>query len=356
MKVGIVGCGGIGLASAAWMVERGHQVSMWSPRADAPEPLKNGQIQSIGILEADVKVHVVETPEQLVGAVEVILIAVPANGHRAVMDALVPHIRSGQTVIVSAMNSLSSLYLYEDAIRRGITITVASFGTTALTARRVGPAEVRIMVRRDSLGMSCLPRKDFDGALAVCESLFGMDFTQDENALATALTSTNPIAHAPLALFNWTRIERAESWPQFHYMTERVSAVIKLLDAEKIAVARAFGLRVQTIEEHFARSFKTSSDGRLADIASELHAKRGGPPGPTDVNTRFLVEDVPYGLIFTLALSQIAAVPTPATQAIVATASLLLDTDFTVENNLISTLKLTTESIEGLLSRVNAGV
>jgi opine dehydrogenase len=355
MKVGIVGCGGIGLASAAWMVERGHQVSMWSPRTDAPELLRHGQIRCVGVLEATVSVDIVDTPEQLAHSADTLLVAVPANGHQAVMDALIPHLRGGQIVIVSAMNSLSSLYFYEEAVNRGVAITVVSFGTTALTARRVGPAEVRINVWRQSLGMSCLPRNDIDRGVAACRSLYGSDFTKDENALATALTSTNPVAHGPLAIFNWTRIERAEAWPQFHYMTERVSAVIKLLDTEKVAVARAFGLRVQTIEEHFARSFQTSQDSRLSDIAAELHAKRGGPPGPIDVNTRFLAEDVPYGLVFTLALSQIAEIPSPATQAIAATASLLLGTDFSLENSLISKLHLKSESMNGLLARVNAG-
>jgi opine dehydrogenase len=353
MKVGILGCGGIGLASAAFMASRGHEVTVWSPRGLGADALRDQPLQANGVIESTVRVGVAQSAAELAAGADVLLVAVPLNGHRPVMDALLPHLRAGQMVIVSSMGSLSSLYLYEAALARGARISVASFGTTVLTARRQGPAEVRVMTLRTSLGVSCLPRSDQQRALKTCVALFGERFTDDENSLATALTNINPVAHGPLALFNWTRIERAENWPQYHFMTPRVAAVIEQLDAERLAVAGAFGLRVRTIERHFAQSFDTASE-RLADIAAELHAKRGGPPGPTDVGTRFLSEDVPYGLVFTLALSHVAQIPAPATEATAAMAGLVVGADFAAANDLIYALRLPAESVDGLLARVNA--
>lgn len=352
MKVGIVGCGAIALASAAWMVSRGHEVTVWATRGSGAEALRSEELRSTGVLEAAVRVGVAAGAADLSQA-DVLLIAVPVNGHRAVMDVLLPHLRAGQIVIVSSMGSLSSLYLYEAAMARGVAITVASFGTTVLTARRQSNTKVRIMTRRTSLGVSCLPRSGEKQALAICEALFGPGFTHDENALATTLTNINPVAHGPLALFNWTRIERGENWPQYHFMTARVAAVIEQLDAERRAVASAFGLHVRTIERHFAQSFDTQAQ-RLADIAAELHDKRGGPPGPTDVQTRFLSEDVPFGLVFTLALSHVAQIPVPATEATATLAGLVMGEDFSAANDLIFALRLPGESVHGLLKRVNA--
>jgi opine dehydrogenase len=354
LKIGIAGCGAIGLASAAWMAERGHAVRLWSPRDPRPQATVNGALTCNGVLETTVQVTLVDSAMALARDVDVLLIAVPVNGHRAVMDALIPHLRSGLIVIVSSMGSLSSLYLYEAAKARGVAISVASFGTTVLTARRLDLMRVRIMTRRTSLGVSCLPRPDMERVLKTCKVLFGGDFTQDENVLATALTNINPIAHGPLALFNWTRIERAENWPQYHFMTPRVASVIEQLDMERLQVARAFGLQVRTIEQHFARSFDTRS-ARLQEIAEELHAKRGGPPGPTDVATRFLVEDVPYGLVFLQALSHVARVSVPATEATATMAALVTGIDFANDNDLLYPLRLPAESVASLLARVNAG-
>lgn len=46
-------------------------------------------------------------------------------------------------------------------------------------------------------------------------------------------------------------------------------------------------------------------------------------------------------------------VPTPATQTIVETASLITGRDFTAENDLLEPLKLQSASMAGLLARVN---
>lgn len=350
-RVGIIGTGGIGYASAAWLGHAGHQVSIWSPGGQGANALRDQPLASQGVLQASVPVRVADDTRALCEASDVLLIAVPVNGHRAVMDALLPHLRSGQTVIVSSMSSLSALYLYEAARARDADITVAAFGTTVLTARRDGAASVRIMTRRTELGVSALPRARTSDALALCQALFGDVFSVHDNVLASALTNINPAAHGPLALFNWTRIERAENWPQYHYMTPMVAGVIEKLDAERQALARAFGLTVRTIERHFAQSFGTTAE-RLGDIAAELHAKRGGPPGPTDTGTRFLAEDVPYGLVFCAALGALAGVPMPATRTLIDMASLVTGEDYTAGNDLLTPLRLQGETLAGLLARV----
>lgn len=353
MRIGIAGTGGIGLASAAWLAHAGHDVTVWSPGGAGAVALRDSPLQSEGVLQASVRVGVAADARALATASDVLLIAVPVNGHRSVMDRLLPHLRGGQVVIVSSMASLSGLYLFERARQCRVEVAVAAMGTTVLTARRSGPAQVRVMTRRSELGLSVLPRARGDEVLGLCRGLFGDVFVPEANVLASTLVNINPVAHGPLALFNWTRIERGEAWPQYHYMTPRVAHVIERLDAERIALARAFDLKVRTIEEHFAKSFGTTA-AALADIAAQLHAKRGGPPGPTDTATRFLAEDMPFGLAFCEELGRICGIDMPATRTIVQTASLVTGRDLAGDNDLIDALDLRRESVAGLLARVGA--
>ena len=351
-RVGIAGSGAIGLASAAWLCQAGHHVTLWSPRSAAVLALRAAPLHAVGVLDGVVQPSVAESAAELCRAADVIVIAVPANGHKVVMDALLPSLRDGQVVIVSSMASLSALYLFEAAQRSGRHITVASLGTTVFTARRESPTQVRVMTRRQALGVSALPTAHTAAVVAQCSELFGPGLTAHTNTLASALSNINPAAHGPLALFNWTRIERAEAWPQYHYLTPRVAAVIEQLEAERQTLAQAFGLEVSSIEQHFAQSFGTQST-RLADIAAELHTKRGGPPGPTQINTRFFQEDMPYGLVFCATLGRIAGVPMPATQTIIDAASLISGQNFATGNDLLVPLGLAQETVAGLLMRVN---
>lgn len=374
-RVGIVGTGGIGLAMAAWCGNRGWPVAVWSPRGDGAGALRDGPLRATGVLEASVPVTVVDTAAALVAGSDIVVIAVPANGHRTVIDALVPHLQAGQGVFVSATSSLSALYLFELARSRGREVEVAASGTTVLTARRTGPAEVRVLTRRASLGLSILGGKEAgqrqagDAALGIgaasasdagarrrgCRAalvdLFGEVFRPDANLLASTLANTNPIAHAPLALFNWTRIERGEDWPQYHYLTPRVAGVIERLDVERQALAAAFGLAVPGLVRHLSQSFGVP-EAPLAEMAAELHRRRGGPPGPVETDTRYLSEDVPFGLAFLVALGHLGAVALPATEAVVAAADLITGRNAWGDNDLIPALGIERETPGGLLLRV----
>jgi len=350
IKVGIAGVGGIGLACAAWIAERGHDVAVWGPRGGA-QVLQETQLTATGALNATLKITLAPSAQALADHADVVLIAVPANGHRAVMEALLPYLRSGQLVIVSAIGSLSSLYLYEAALVCGKRIGVASFGTTALTARRKTPVEVNIMTRRASVGVSCLPQAMLPDALAICENLFGGVFVVEDNPLVSSLSNTNAVGHVPLALFNWTRIERAEAWPQYHYMTPHVCGVIEKLDAERLAVAQAFGLTLRGVAQHFIRSFQIDAT-ELSVVAAELHKRRGGPPGPTEVDTRYLTEDVPFGLVFQLALARVAGVAVPVTELMIGASDLITGQALSAANDLIAVLGLSDGAVTSLMKRV----
>src|SRR4030095_3786594 len=125
-------------------------------------------------------------PAQVAGF-DVILIAVPANGHRAVMERLAPHPASQHTVGVSGALSLSPPYVSKFVCARGLLPTIACFGTTVLTARKTNETAVSINVLRARLDVAAIPAAHGDRALAVCRTLFGDRFDLAASALAIAL-------------------------------------------------------------------------------------------------------------------------------------------------------------------------
>lgn len=355
MKVAILGSGGIGLASAAWLAHHGHEPVLWSPSGAGTRELAAGEsLRYSGKIEGECRPQVATSAAEAVADADVILVAVPGNGHRTVMEAAAPHIRPGQVVIISSLCSLSALYLSRLLAGRGVEVPIATWGTTVLTARRRSGTEVAIMTVRTSLHVATLPVSQAAVGLETCRTLFGDRFIEQSDVLATSLININPVAHFGLALCNLTRIERGENWPQYHYMTDAVSRLITTLDHERLAVASAFGLKIHPIEEHFHRSFDVPV-GDLADIARTIHARRGGPPGPTTLDTRFVHEDVPYGLVFAEAIGKIAGVDTTVHSAGIKVISAIYGRDFRAENDLLPVLGLEGLSKEELLRRAREG-
>jgi opine dehydrogenase len=216
---------------------------------------------------------------------------------------------------------------------------IASFGTTVLTARKTGDAAVSINVLRARLDVATIPVSRGARAIAICRQLFGDRFDLAASALAIALVNINPVAHAGLALGNLTRIELGEAWPQYRYLTPAVARLIGALDAERRTVAAALGLSVRTIEQHFEQSFDLPCEP-LAEQAALLHARRGGPPGPTSLDTRFVLEDASFGLGFTAAVARIASVPVPLTDACLDVLSALWGRNLAADNDILPALDL----------------
>ena len=357
----MVGAGAIARAYAALLARDGHAVALWSPRgrgaADLPATsstsatwpsARAASLAYSGVAEGTAQVALLDDPA-LLAAADVVIVALPAFVYAAVLPGIARHLRSGQTVFVSGALSLAPLWLAELAAANGQRPLMAAAGTTVATARsRHGG--VAIMTIRTRLAVAALPSSSTAQAAAAMTALFGDRFDTAANVLAVTLTNINPVAHAAMALANVTRIERAENWPQYHYLTPAVARLVEAMDAERRAVAAAFGLTVTTIEQHFQRSFDVPQS-TLAEIAAELHRRRGGPPGPTSLDTRFVLEDVPFGLACNAALARIAGVAVPVTDATIRTLSALYGRDLAGENPLLAALGLPAATRASLLAR-----
>jgi opine dehydrogenase len=151
---------------------------------------------------------------------------------------------------------------------------------------------------------------------ALAEALFGNRWPTVPDALAAAFINGNPIAHAAMALANVTRIEQRESWGQYGLMTPAVCRLIETLGAERDALAARFGHHPPSLVEALHRTNGVPR-GPLHEMTRAIERGSGFIAGPTEMTTRYVTEDVPYGLAFYLALAQAIGQPMPVTDGTV---------------------------------------
>ena len=346
MNIAIAGAGAIARAYAALLARDGHRVTLWSPRGGAADLA--GRVRATGLVEGEFPVEVIVSPDRVADA-DVVLVALPATAYAPAFPRLASRLRSQQSVFVSGALSLAPLWLADLAAAHGAHPQMIASGTTVATSRTVAGG-VSVNTIRTRVSIASLPARASSDALHVMATLFGDRFDFAGDVLAVSLANINPVAHAAMALANLTRIEYAEAWPQYHYLTPSVARLVEAMDRERRAIASALGCEVLPIEAHFQRSFDVPQSS-LADIAAELHRRRGGPPGPTTLDTRFVLEDVPFGLAFNAALARVAGVQAPVTEAAITTLSTLYGRDLRGDNPLIDALKLAGMSPDALRAR-----
>ncbi len=158
-----------------------------------------------------------------------------------------------------------------------------------------------------------------------------------DDILTIALSNLNPQDHMGIALCNLSRIERAEEWGQNTNVTPAVGRFLEALDLERLAIASAFGKTVRSTFDHFRLSFDISG-GSVSEISSILVGRGSDPAGPKSVDTRYVLEDVPFGLIPTLHLAKAAGVSAPLHESGVRILSACYGRDFSEENDLLPDL------------------
>jgi opine dehydrogenase len=189
-------------------------------------------------------------------------------------------------------------------------------GTTTGGARRLAPDRVRIPMLRTALEMAAVPAHAAPAMAKLAHDLFGMDFPLSPDALHVSFINVNPIAHSVLALTNVTRMERGETWPQYAMMTPFACNLMQALAAERAQVAAAYGHTLDSIETFFHRANQVPM-GELCDMTAAIAAARSDLNGPKTTDSRYVTEDVPFGLAYYMAVGAPKGIAMPVTDSMI---------------------------------------
>jgi opine dehydrogenase len=377
MRVGIAGAGAVAFGMASILSKNGHgDVTLWSPSgkgtADQTQTIDDNDgdqkaIRSTGALHHEFVPRIAFDAEQLVMESDVLIIALPANGHKQVFDALAPHLSSPsippseptKDIIISSHASLGALYLSQLLHRTGNRKhTITAWGTTVCTARRTSGHTVDIKTIRKSVDTCCIPEVESSASLEVCGRLFPeIDFRTREGLLAISLSNLNPQNHLAISLGNISRMDKGEEWYQFENITPRVGGLLQGLDKERLEIAAVLGLDVKTVFEHLSLSFHVPipESGSVSEMCQEINRKGNDVGGPNMADSRYVTEDVPFGLALIVALGKLVGRPAVLHESGLLICNAMYGRDFAAENDLLQAISMDDISLNDLKEAARTG-
>lgn len=357
-SVAVLGAGNGGLAAVADLVRRGHRVALWNRSPDAlAEIVRLGGITYDGCLGAGfapVGAATTSMEEALDGA-EIVVICLPAVAHQTVARALAPHIQPTQTIVLNPGGLLGSLAVVRELRTAGYAapVRIGETATLSYICRKTGPASVGITGVAVDLPFASLPGRDTPDLIRLLQEVLP-GLRPVPHILAAGIASINTVLHPPGMILGAAWIEHTGG--DFAYYADTavpsIARLMAAIDAERLAIAQAWGIPTETFLDVFARIGSTSPEA--AATGDFQRALTDSLPNrsiraPRSLDSRYLHEDIPFGIVPLADLGRAAAVATPVLDAVITVTSTITARDYRAEGRSLGGVGLGDTSVESVL-------
>ncbi|MEW6436369.1 MAG: NAD/NADP octopine/nopaline dehydrogenase family protein [Pseudomonadota bacterium] len=361
MKVAVLGAGAGGAASVVELVQAAHVVHFWgrSPETLAPH-IKLGGVAYDGVLGEGVARPALITTDlkAAIEGVDVAVVALPTFSHASVASALAKAGWSpNKLIILNPGHTGGALeFAHSFALVAKTVPPVVEFSTLAYVARKYRPEGVTISGRAKELKAAAL--KGGSAALEIAAALYaGVRPVRD--VIATDLSNVNMVLHPPGAVLAaaWVEARRGDFTFYVDAMTPGVARVMRRLDDERLAVAKAFGHDLPNLIQEMkllgtVEAHVTDTDDFQSAIAGGEANKR--IKGPDSLQYRYYKEDFGHGLLPFLEFAKIAGVETPIAHSLFNVAQAAVGTDFRDGGRTAQAMGIAGMSKDQVLERVRA--
>lgn len=332
-NVTIVGCGNAGLIHAAKLIEKGYSVCLLKTSSSSNLSFFDTIVEEQGYQVKDstankvffARPHLITRDVQTaIDFADVIIVMTTTLQHESVAKLIAPYVRDGQTIAICPgyMGSL----LFKKHIDKDI--TYCEWETTAYNGRIIDDSYVKITFYNPRNAISVMPASRSDQVLDTFSKMFDNTQYLRRNILESALHNPNMIVHTIGVLFSASRIEysNGEFWMYKEAFTDSVINVINNFDKQKNAVLKAYGC--EPLDYFDAAKWRNEESLTIDAMESFKRFADSSNKGPTSLNHRYLLEDVPMGLCLFSSLGRVAGLDTSVADSIVILASALLNIDF----------------------------
>jgi predicted dinucleotide-binding enzyme len=308
--------------------------------------LAGGGVRSTGVIAAVAdRVRTISSdPAAVIPCADVVIIAVPAFAHVGVLRRIAPYV--GESTAIGCMPTRAGFEFeaaHDAALRESVRSTLFGLQTLPWSTRVTTLGRgVHIGAIKGQVVLAALPADRAPAIAARIAEILGTRVVATSSFLGLTIGNPGQIIHPGLMyahFHSWRgeeydedRVPRlyAEASDEMGVLVERLSddavATARALEAQS---GRAFQLLAAVVPIH--EWLRTSYGDVTADMSSVASCFRTGPiqarrapmietrPGRfvPDFQYRYLSEDVPFGLVATRALAEIAAVETPAIDAVI---------------------------------------
>lgn len=355
MKISMLGAGNAGCAVAADLTLHGHEVTLiktsHAMHDDNFEYLQNNNgkmtLNEFGEMKT-AYIHRVTRDISEIQDAEIVVIYIQTNFHEQLIERVVPYLHDDQILLINP-GYLSTAYVLKHCQDKNIIIAEAE--SSFIDGRIMEPGLFRVGFRNVRNPIGIYPAARREEAIAKLDQM-GERFVYLDSVVEAALHNPNVIVHTVGSVMSIPRIEKSKGdFCMYHEAYTRDNPatwrILEALDAEKMDVLEKLGFARMSYVE--ACKYRNSLDDNMdaKEVFLNYAEMDTRAKGPTVVDSRYISEDVPQGLVMLEALGKALKVETPIASGLIAIASAALGRDLRAEGRTPEGLGL--ENIEMIL-------
>jgi len=331
-KIAVISSGNGGQSMAAYFSYLGYETALYVREAERVDMFKSNRFTITGEVEAEVDIDLISSDMgDVIAGAYLIMVTSPAQYHPIVARAMAPHLVDGQAIILNPGRTFGTIAFSTVLENLGCTadVMLGETDTFAFTCRCPELGCPEIYKIKDNLHLAAHDQRYAEQLVEILRGLFGM-VSLAESILYTGFSNIGMIFHPMPILMNITRVEAKENF-KFYMdgISPLVAGILEKMDAERVAVARAYGVAVPTARQWLVDSYGSRGDTLYEQIQNTQAYQT--VLAPIDIDTRYIFEDIRTGCVPTSCAGRAAGVKTEVLDTLITWASILYDRDFWAE-------------------------
>jgi opine dehydrogenase len=353
----VIGGGNGGQSLAGHLAIMGFSVRLYDIVPETIETiLAQGGIKVDGVVEGFGELNLATT--DLAAALDgsdIVMVVAPAVAHRHIARDCAPFLRDGQLIFIHPGSTGGALEFKRIWTDQGVTarVTIAESNSLLYACRCRRPGCATIYGIKQELTVAALPATENTKTLNLLRAAFPQMRT-GQNVLETSLGNPNAMMHPAPTLLNTSMIESPHDWLYYYDgITPSIGAYVEAMDRQRLALGESLDVSLTPIRTWYRLAY--GARGKTLSEAVKKNPAYADVKGQDTLLTRYILEDIPMGLVPMASLGHLLDVNVDRMETIIKLGEFLTDRDLTSSGRTVENLGLSGMKREDIIRYVKTG-
>ena len=329
-EIFVCGGGHQGFAMAGHLALHGYEVTLWNRTPEnIAEIEKTKKVRCSGICNGVAKLSRV-TSDISHAAGKLVMVVVPSTAHKEIARRLAPFLNEDSVVILNPGRTFGAVEFAKELEANGVCRLphIAETQTIVYTCRRIGADGVSIHALKHDVEIASLKKSDISVIMnAIPECIRGR-FLPVNSIGVTSVGNVGMVLHCAPVLMNigWIETPDVDFKYYYHGISPSIANFLERIDDERMLVGKAMGVESSSTAEWMNKTYGIQGKNIFDCIQNNIAYRE--IDAPVKIRTRYVLEDIPNGLVPIASIGRELGVGTRCIDSIITLGSEVLGEDF----------------------------